>query len=112
MNRVFIENIQIRPDIFPVLFAPRRLQNISKLAFRTETVHNINIMFNPKKHKGTDNLVTVLNHNILWFFRCRRISAEICVHTQGPHIFFKFMKSCVNHTITIALGFIHIIKLG
>ena len=68
MDRVFIKHIQIGADVFPVLFASGRLQNVSELALGPQPVHHVDIMLDPPEHKGTHHRLSGLENNVQGLF--------------------------------------------
>ena len=110
VSGIFVENIDVGPDLLPLFLRPGGLQQIAEGHFIIEYLHNGDIVLDGQILQPIDGLLAAQKRFVFLFGRSENRILRIGAYPQPLHKFLKILQLCVDPLIPLSLGLINVVQ--
>ena len=106
------ENVQIGPDVLPVLLTAGGLQNVAEAPLVRQRVHHVQIVADAQEHQTLNGVVHAAQHHRGQLLHRGGVAGQVHIHAQAAHIILKIVQAGVHKLIPPQFFRVHIVQLG
>ena len=112
VGEVLLEDVQIGPQLLPVLGGAGGLDDVAELALVGEHVHHADVVSHGQEDQALHRLVGAHEGGVLVGSGSARPAGQVHIHPQGAHVVLKVVELAVDELVPAALAAVHVVQLG